>query len=234
MKCACASSIILRRMEYTYNYKSPVIGLHVPISHRLEDTSIYKKAFIHHPFQKELAIHSDLNALNKSIKHNCYLSTGNSLTKDAYITPRLPPPTPPTVISSQITPMTTTKKMVIENKFSSRVFAQPDKQIDEMNQTSHQVQFTPVSLNHLKDNMKHLSYQDMHAHSDLHVRGADSGVKSEYAYRYVKEKDGEAATMGVTRHVGQGRYPEGVRGPSKLNVTHNTITGIAICQRYAV
>ena len=214
-------------MEYTYNYTSPVIGIHVPNNHRLDDTSICKKSFKYHPFQKEIIIPSNPNALNKSIKHNCYLRTGNSLTKDAYIAPGLPP-APPTDISTQIAPMSTTKKMVLENKFSSKVFAQPEKQIEEMNQTSHQVQFTPAPLDHLKENMNHLSYRDMHAHSNLHVGDAGTGVKSEYAYRYVKE--GEAATTGVTRHVGEGtRYPEGVRGPSKLNVTHNTITGMSLC-----
>lgn len=212
---------------YTYNYSSPVIGLHVPNNHKLDDASICKTSFRPQPFQKEITIPPDLQALNKSIKHNCYLSTGNSLTKDAYVAPGLPPVPPiPTGISSQIAPMSTTKKMVIENKFSSRVFAQPVKQIEEMNQTSHQVQFTPVSSDYLKYNMNHLSYRDMHAHSDLHVGGADTGVKSEYGSRYVKEEGG-GATTGFTRPVGYATgYPEGVRGLSKLNVTHNTITGM--------
>lgn len=215
-----------RKCPDHYTYLSPLIGLQVNGSDKLQDASISKTSYKPHPYQKELAIHTNQNAVTKSLKHDCYLNIERSTTNDCYSTPcpskEKSSASPKEQSLATDTPDSqphTMKKMADTFKYVSTVFVKPDKLTTENNLTTHQSYFTPVSLEFLKEKRAGFAYKDMHASSNQGVRLSDPKVRSEYKYRFVpKEAPGNLS--------GRIRDQNGVRGCAKLNVTHNTITGI--------
>lgn len=192
-----------------YTYKSPIIGLHACNNiHKLQDASISKTSYTAHPYQKEIATHRDENAIAKNMKHDYFLSTEKSVTKDCY--------SAKTINVDQRDPQrpSSMKKMAQTHRYVSTVF--PDEHSKGTNCTTHQSNFTPVSLEFVKDKCSH---KDMQASSNQGVRLSDPGVRSEYKYRFVIPKE----TPGNTR--GREKDQSGVRGRAKFNLTHNTITG---------
>jgi hypothetical protein len=218
----------IRKWPDHYNFSSPVIGLHVCTdSHKLQDESITKLIYKPHPCQKEIATHTDQNAVTKSMKHDCYLNIKAPTTNSGYSGG-----TSKTTATSQEQKsaadapvlqgpqMQTMKKMVNAFKYASTVFAKPDKLTLEPNHTTHQSFYTPVPLEFLKEKRTSLIHKDIHAHSDRGVRLSDPNVQSEYKKRFmapVEDPDSEVVWK---------RDMTGVRGCAKLNLTHNTITGM--------
>ena len=211
---------------YNYHYSSPVIGLHVPNrGHKLQDESISRISYKPLPYQKELATHTDENAVTKSLKHDCYLHTEKTTTKECYSA--LPKDSSAPVHAKQISAndvadskQHTIKKMANNFRYASSVFVKPDKRTLEPSHTTYQRYFTPVSLEFLKDKQADLVRRDVNASSNPGVRLSDPEVRSEYKYRFVMPKDALKGASDWKRDL------SGVRGCAKLNVTHNTITGI--------
>lgn len=205
--------------SYNYHYSSPVIGLHVPNrGYKLQDESISRVSYKPHPYQKDFATHTDENAVTKSLKYDCYLCTEKPTTKESYSAPSKGSPVKR--ISSSNSKLHTMKKMSNTFKYASTVFVKPDKHTLQPSHTTHKSYFTPVSLEFLKDKRMDLAHEDIYTTSKLGGHLSNTDAQSEYKYRFVMPKDALKDASDWKRDL------SGVRGCAKLNVTHNTITGM--------
>ena len=205
-----------------YRYASPVIGLHVDSSPKLEDVTVTNASFKPQPYQKDLAKYTDPNAISKSIKHDCYSKTGKSLTKDCYslspeeISQHYKPLEPR--YGYHDPPINTTKRIAQTYKFVSSVFSPPDKRcLKEGHITSHQDHFVPISAE------KQLPHVPI---SKQTTCLSDPNAKSEYNSRFgADQKGAKLVELVDAAGIDTGHHYDGVRGRAKLNITHNIITG---------
>ena len=208
----------------TYKYASPVIGLHVDSSPKLEDITVANASFKPQPYQKNLAKFTDLNAIAKSIKHDCYSKTGKSLTKDCYsLSPKeLSQHLKPTEqrYGFHDPPINTTKKIAQTYKFFSSVFSPPEKHfLKDAHTTSHQDHFVPISVE------KPLLAPQLSIYKQT-TCPSDPNAKSEYNSRFNADQKGvELVRLVDSAGIDTGHHHEAVRGRAKLNLTHNIITG---------
>lgn len=193
-----------------YKFRSPVLGLHAPGDHKLQDSSVSSLSYRPLPYQKELTTHTDQNAVAKNLKHDCYSNMEKSVTQDAYTAPSE---------KKQLNYglknhlLKSPHEMAQEYRYVSNICLDLDRH-HSIGTTSYKDLFAPYPSSTLTDRYKH--HQDFQAHTSYGNRMLGPHPQSEYVGSFVR-KDLPAR---------KGEVKDGSPiGRAKLNVTHNTITG---------